>query len=200
MDQYRSQITEVISTLGGQNQPSHLTEKATAEQTEKTKKEKQKEYNAMYNKKLKDNGSKKITVRLTEKQFKKIRAHATTKGSATLIKKATFAYLDKVFIYDESLWNDLISSMSKIGNNINQVARRVNQSAYHGVESPLNNEVKELSERYKALEKAVIERFTKPFDLETYLAKVVEANPQMMEAIKAIVQKLEKSKKEVGTS
>lgn len=47
---------------------------------------------------------------------------------ATFIKAAVLAYLDKTYLLpDEGLLHDLLISMRRIGNNINQISRKVNQ-------------------------------------------------------------------------
>lgn len=178
--------------------PSHLTPQNIEKECLQSDR---KAYMANYHQKRKEDGYAKISIRLDKAQKKQLDQEAKRQRTktATLIKTATFAYLDQVFIFDESLWSDLISALSRIGNNINQVARRVNQSAYHGVESPLNKEAKEIAERYKELESVIIQRFKEPFDLAEYLTKAVEANPRAMDTIKAIVQKLEQSRREAET-
>ena len=98
---------------------------------------------------------KRTTVRFTDKEFDRITEEATLSGETipTLLKKSHFRGKKPRLLFDETDRHWICGELRRIGNNVNQIARRVNSGALEG----WHTEFSEMSQRLSEIFRMVVD-------------------------------------------
>lgn len=103
---------------------------------------------------------------------------------STFIKSVSLAYLEKVYILpDETQLHKLEIAYRKVGNNINQIAKKCNSQT-----STRYFDVVRLQNQVTTLEKETTKLLKKPMTLEKLIEKMLE-QPQLLEKVKQHLQR-----------
>ena len=98
------------------------------EKVERYKKAYRKGYKKFYDATVK---KKRISITVSEKEYQKLEATAQKHQQkiTSFVKTASMAYIDKKYVYPEKeTMENLIVSLNRIGNNINQIAYHINST------------------------------------------------------------------------
>jgi len=91
------------------------------------------------------------TVRFTEFEFNRIMEDAKTSGLSLpkLLKISHFSRQNIKLLFDVSERHTVCAELRRIGNNVNQIARRVNSGALEGWHSEFAEVVRKISELHQ---------------------------------------------------
>jgi len=109
---------------------------------------------------------------------------------ATFARQSIFAYLSQRYLIPQTgELHQLKMEIRKIGTNLNQVARKVNQEQYPDYYQTVFN----LKENVNELEQLIKSKFENPPNMIFLLEELFQNNPEMKEQVKSLISKLEEN-------
>jgi hypothetical protein len=109
------------------------------------------EVRTLETKKYASRDHKRTTVRFTDAEFERIKEEAKLSGLSLplLLKKSHFAKKKLQLLFSETERHLVCKELRAVGNNVNQIARRVNSGALEGWHKEFQEVVKMISELHQ---------------------------------------------------